>query len=96
MDNLAADILHGCLVVTCTLFAFLSLVWLREQILHGGGPDWLEQDLPVDPLPEPEPPEAAPANAEAEVAPNVPEGIAQMDADINQQPDVSFYRSIIF
>lgn len=22
----------------------LGLVWLREQILHGGGPDWLERD----------------------------------------------------
>jgi E3 ubiquitin-protein ligase MARCH6 len=51
LDNLAADILQGCLVVTCTLFAFLGLVWLREQILHGGGPDWLEQD------PDPPPPQ---------------------------------------
>ena len=31
-------------MVTCTLCAFISLVWLREQILHGGGPDWLEHD----------------------------------------------------
>ena len=30
--------------MTCTLCAFISLVWLREQILHGGGPEWLEQD----------------------------------------------------
>lgn len=43
-ENLASDILHGCFVVTCTLFAFIGLVWLREQILHGGGPDWLERD----------------------------------------------------
>ncbi|XP_018007502.1 E3 ubiquitin-protein ligase MARCHF6, partial [Hyalella azteca] len=41
-DNLLSDIFHGCLVVTCTLSAFISLVWLREQILHGGGPDWLD------------------------------------------------------
>ena len=27
-----------------TLLAFISLVWLREQILHGGGPDWLDFD----------------------------------------------------
>ena len=32
--------------MACTLCAFISLVWLREQILHGGGPDWLEQDVP--------------------------------------------------
>lgn len=45
-ENLAADVFRGCFVVTCTLFAFIGLVWLREQILHGGGPDWLERDEP--------------------------------------------------
>ena len=43
-ENLASDCFQGCFVVTCTLCAFISLVWLREQILHGGGPDWLEHD----------------------------------------------------
>lgn len=42
-ENLAVDVFRGCFVVTCTLFAFIGLVWLREQILHGG-PDWLERD----------------------------------------------------
>uniref|UniRef100_A0A336KFC9 RING-type E3 ubiquitin transferase n=1 Tax=Culicoides sonorensis TaxID=179676 RepID=A0A336KFC9_CULSO len=46
-ENLAADVFRGCFVVTCTLFAFIGLVWLREQILHGGGPDWLERDEPA-------------------------------------------------
>ncbi|KAL1128927.1 hypothetical protein AAG570_013461 [Ranatra chinensis] len=41
-ENVGSDIFHGCIVVTCTLFAFIGLVWLREQILHGGGPDWLQ------------------------------------------------------
>lgn len=31
-------------MVTCTLCAFISLVWLREQIVHGGAPQWLEQN----------------------------------------------------
>ena len=44
-EHVASDILHGCVVVLCTLCAFIGLVWLREQILHGGGPDWLEQDV---------------------------------------------------
>lgn len=44
MENLASDIFQGCFVVTCTLFAFAGLVWLREQILHGGGPDWLQRE----------------------------------------------------
>ena len=44
-ENVATDILHGCVVVLCTLCAFIGLVWLREQILHGGGPDWLEEDV---------------------------------------------------
>lgn len=43
-DNISSDVFHGCFVVTCTLFAFIGLVWLREQILHAGGPDWLERD----------------------------------------------------
>lgn len=45
-ENLAVDVFRGCFVVTCTLFAFIGLVWLREQILHGG-PDWLERDAEV-------------------------------------------------
>lgn len=36
-DNLLADILQGGFVVLCSLAAFISLVWLREQILSGGG-----------------------------------------------------------
>lgn len=43
-ENIAADVFRGCFVVTCTLLSFIGLVWLREQILHGGGPDWLERD----------------------------------------------------
>lgn len=49
-QNLLADCLQGCFVVTCTLCAFISLVWLREQIVHGGAPQWLEQNqLPLVP-----------------------------------------------
>uniref|UniRef100_A0A8C7X795 E3 ubiquitin-protein ligase MARCHF6 n=1 Tax=Oryzias sinensis TaxID=183150 RepID=A0A8C7X795_9TELE len=46
-QNLLADCLQGCFVVTCTLCAFISLVWLREQIVHGGAPHvcvWFLQD----------------------------------------------------
>ena len=32
-------------MVTLTLLAFIGLVWLREQILHGGGPEWLENEF---------------------------------------------------
>ena len=39
------DIFQGFAVVTLTLLAFIGLVWLREQILHGGGPEWLDHDL---------------------------------------------------
>lgn len=41
IDKIVVDIVQGCLVVGCTLCAFISLVWLREQVTHGGGPDWL-------------------------------------------------------
>ena len=40
-ENVVGDCFQGCFVVTCTLCAFISLVWLREQILHGGGPEWV-------------------------------------------------------
>lgn len=47
-ENLAKDVFSGCFVVTCTLFSFIGLVWLREQIMHGGGPDWMEREnLPI-------------------------------------------------
>ncbi|XP_072297084.1 E3 ubiquitin-protein ligase MARCHF6-like isoform X3 [Eucyclogobius newberryi] len=59
-QNLLADCLQGCFVVTCTLCAFISLVWLREQIVHGGAPQWLEQN-PVPLVPNP-PHGPAPAN----------------------------------
>lgn len=45
-QNLLADCLQGCFVVACTLCAFISLVWLREQIVHGGAPQWLDQNPP--------------------------------------------------
>ena len=43
-ENIISDIFHGGFVVLCSLGGFISLVWLREQILSGGGPDWLEQN----------------------------------------------------
>uniref|UniRef100_A0A665VFB3 E3 ubiquitin-protein ligase MARCHF6 n=1 Tax=Echeneis naucrates TaxID=173247 RepID=A0A665VFB3_ECHNA len=66
-ENLLADCLQGCFVVTCTLCAFISLVWLREQIVHGGAPQWLEQHQPPPPnaAGQPnEPPAAQPAPAD--------------------------------
>jgi E3 ubiquitin-protein ligase MARCH6 len=48
-ENIEADIFRGCFVVLCTLFAFIGLIWLREQILHGGGPEWLEREDAVAP-----------------------------------------------
>jgi E3 ubiquitin-protein ligase MARCH6 len=41
-ENIVSDGFYGCCVVSCTLCAFISLVWLREQIMRGGGPDWLD------------------------------------------------------
>ncbi|CAF4305469.1 unnamed protein product, partial [Rotaria magnacalcarata] len=47
-DNLFTDVLQGGLVVFCSLGAFICLLWLREQILSGGGPAWLQ---PAEPEP---------------------------------------------
>lgn len=80
IENLAADAFRGCFVVTCTLLSFIGLVWLREQILHGGGPDWLERD---------EPPVAAAAAAPAaavvapDPAPNAVAGGGAQDDNNN-------------
>lgn len=32
---------QGCFIVSIFLCAFISLVWLREQIIHGGPQEWL-------------------------------------------------------
>jgi E3 ubiquitin-protein ligase MARCH6 len=63
-ENVVADILQGCFVVLCSLGAFISLVWLREQILSGGGPDWLQvgQDPPAPQQQPPRPPRPQPVN----------------------------------
>lgn len=52
-ENLTSDVFHGCFVISCTLFTFIGLVWLREQILHAGGPDWLERDVQLPPVDNP-------------------------------------------
>lgn len=62
-ENLLADSLQGCFVVTCTLCAFISLVWLREQIVHGGAPQWLEQN-------QAQPPNGVAQQNEPQAAPN--------------------------
>ncbi|MCP9260373.1 E3 ubiquitin-protein ligase MARCH6 [Dirofilaria immitis] len=41
LDNLLIDCLKGCFIVSIFLCAFISLVWLREQIIHGGPQEWL-------------------------------------------------------
>ncbi|CAJ0962113.1 unnamed protein product [Ranitomeya imitator] len=71
-ENLLADCLQGVFVVTCTLCAFISLVWLREQIVHGGAPLWLEQNFP-------QPQNGAAQQNEAQGAGNVVVENAAMD-----------------
>ncbi|KAM6977295.1 E3 ubiquitin-protein ligase MARCHF6-like [Aplochiton taeniatus] len=81
-DNLLADCLQGCFVVTCTLCAFISLVWLREQIVHGGAPQWLEQHQHPQPNAAGQPNEGRGGADEPPVAPPVPaEPPAQNEAE---------------
>lgn len=51
-DHLLTDVLQGGLVVFCSLGAFICLLWLREQILTGGGPAWLQvvEPEPIRPV----------------------------------------------
>lgn len=81
-ENISSDVFHGCFVVTCTLFAFIGLVWLREQILHAGGPDWLERDNvqlpPVDNPPQ--------ANAQQPQQPQEQRAVPQEVQENNNVP----------
>lgn len=83
-ENIASDVFRGCFVVTCTLLSFIGLVWLREQILLGGGPDWLDRD---------DGPGLAGGNNEADddielnVPPNDNAGDARPVAGVNQAED---------
>ncbi|KAI1889051.1 hypothetical protein AGOR_G00175070 [Albula goreensis] len=93
-ENLLADCLQGCFVVTCTLCAFISLVWLREQIVHGGAPQWLEQNQQQPPNaagPPNEAPGAGNGAAENQAAPEPanppPENeVAADNPDIQMDP----------
>uniref|UniRef100_A0A673XEN3 E3 ubiquitin-protein ligase MARCHF6 n=1 Tax=Salmo trutta TaxID=8032 RepID=A0A673XEN3_SALTR len=90
LENLLADCLQGCFVVTCTLCAFISLVWLREQIVHGGAPQWLEQNQQQQPqhAPGPGPGQGAGENQPAPAAaePMADNGPAAEVPDIQVDP----------
>lgn len=43
-ENLVSDAVQGTFVVLCSLCVFISLVWLREQLVHGGIPVWLQNN----------------------------------------------------
>lgn len=78
LDNIAADVFRGCFVVTCTLFGFIGLVWLREQIVHGGGPDWLDEE-----------PEVVPEPAAAARPPEVPANVVEDDDEIENNNNIN-------
>ncbi|KAL3113005.1 hypothetical protein niasHT_013470 [Heterodera trifolii] len=70
-ENVAIDIARGSLVVTIFLCTFISLVWLREQIMIGGPAHLLHlnEDQPiVEHQHQNQPPDNAEQSAEAEAA----------------------------
>ncbi|MGH0131265.1 UNVERIFIED_CONTAM: hypothetical protein FKN15_024412 [Acipenser sinensis] len=85
-ENVLADCLQGCFVVTCTLCAFISLVWLREQIVHGGAPQWLDQNQ-QQPANGAGLPNEAPGAAENVPAPAPPNPPAE-NAVVAEIPDI--------
>ncbi|CAI4230192.1 unnamed protein product [Auanema sp. JU1783] len=48
-DAIAGDILKGVLLLFLFICIFISLVWLREQIIHGGPQDFLNIPVEVEP-----------------------------------------------
>lgn len=62
-ENITTDGFYGCCAVISTLCAFIGLVWLSQQIMRGGGPDWLELQPEAAPnLLQPQPPNPQPQN----------------------------------
>ena len=59
----------------------MGMIWLREQIIHGGGPDWLERDQPQQQIVQEQ---VAQENAE-----NVVEPANLIDAEINNDNTVN-------
>ena len=43
-EDILFDCIHGLLVVVISLIGFISVVWLKDQLGHGLGPNWLEED----------------------------------------------------
>ncbi len=43
-EDILLDCFHGLLIVLISLLGFISLVWLKDQLGHGLGPNWLEED----------------------------------------------------
>lgn len=80
-ENVVGDCLQGCLVVTCTLCAFICLVWVREQIMLGGGPEWLELEQGAAAPPQPPAQARAAAVPAAEAVPVNRDGEAGGSAD---------------
>lgn len=58
-ENIMHDGMCGFVIVISTLCFFIAIVWLREQIVHGGAPEWLEPPLP----PRRNPPNRGPGGA---------------------------------
>jgi E3 ubiquitin-protein ligase MARCH6 len=51
LETILADCFKGSIIVLISFCVILSLVWLRDQIVNGGGPDWLEniqEDAPQE------------------------------------------------
>ncbi|MFH4981829.1 hypothetical protein AB6A40_008538 [Gnathostoma spinigerum] len=44
LENIFVDCLKGCFIVSIFLCTFISLLWLQEQIVHGGPHEWLNID----------------------------------------------------
>ncbi|GMR52789.1 hypothetical protein PMAYCL1PPCAC_22984, partial [Pristionchus mayeri] len=43
-EMVVQDVAKGCLLLFVFVCAFISMLWLREQILHGGPAEWLQLD----------------------------------------------------
>ncbi|XP_075248827.1 E3 ubiquitin-protein ligase MARCHF6-like isoform X3 [Convolutriloba macropyga] len=41
-NNFLTDVFYGAFIVSASIAAFVALVWLREQIINGAAPEWMD------------------------------------------------------
>ncbi|KAF8366153.1 marc-6, partial [Pristionchus pacificus] len=83
-EGIIHDVAKGCILLLVFVCSFISMLWLREQILHGGPAEWLQ----LDEEEEEEEGEAAPAQDGNAEEGGAAEGEEEEMEDEDEQPEL--------